>query len=335
MSKGNMYVGIDLHKRSFSLVTLSESGDKLSEGKRSTSFEEVCDFASGLDHRHHVALEPLDNCYWFMDQLRPYASSIHLANSGKVRLIAESWLKNDRVDARILADLLRVGYLPEVYIPNYTVRGWRCLVSHRIRLVRDRTRIKNRILGLINREGHRLTVADPFGKKGRQQLDALELSPSLRAMVDDHLTHLDVLIVQIEQLDKKISQIADSDEIVRLLTTIDGIGEFTGVAIRAIVGEMTRFRSMKAFEAYTGLIPWYRCSAETIRNGSITKQGNSTLRWLLLQAVPHAIRHSDYLKRLYYRICLRSSVGKAKVAVAHALARIIYHVWTEARPYYR
>ncbi|MFQ6008004.1 MAG: transposase, partial [Candidatus Zixiibacteriota bacterium] len=169
----------------------------------------------------------------------------------------------------------------------------------------------------------------------RQQLDALELSPSLRAMVDDHLTHLDVLIVQIEQLDKKISQIADSDEIVRLLTTIDGIGEFTGVAIRAIVGEMTRFRSMKAFEAYTGLIPWYRCSAETIRNGSITKQGNSTLRWLLLQAVPHAIRHSDYLKRLYYRICLRSSVGKAKVAVAHALARIIYHVWTEARPYYR
>jgi transposase len=335
MSKGNMYVGIDLHKRSFSFVTLSESGDKLSEGKRSTSFEEVCDFASQLDHRHHVALEPLDNCYWFMDQLRPYASSIHLANSGKVRLIAESRLKNDRVDARILADLLRVGYLPEVYIPNYTIRGWRCQVSHRIRLVRDRIRIKNRILGLINREGHRITAADPFSKKGRQQLDSLPLSPPIRSMVDDHVVHLDLLTAQIKQLDKKMSRIAESDEVVQMLMTIDGIGEFGGVAVRAIVGEMARFRSVKAFGAYTGLIPGYRHSADTVRNGSITKQGNSTLRWLLIQAVPHAVRRSDYLKRLYYRVCFRSSVGKAKVAVAHALARIIYHVWTEARPYYR
>ena len=84
--------------------------------------------------------------------------------------------------------------------------------------------------------------------------------------------------------------------------TIDGIGEFTGVAVRAIVGEMARFRSVKAFGAYTGLIPGYRRSADTVRNGPITKQGNSTLRWLLIQAVPHAVRHSDYLKRLYYRI---------------------------------
>ena len=335
MSRSNMYVGIDLHKRSFSFVTLSESGEKLSEGKRSTSFEEVCDFASQLDHRHHVVLEPLDNCYWFMDQLRPYASSIHLANPGKVRLIAESRLKNDRIDARILADLLRVGYLPEVYIPNYTIRGWRCLVSHRIHLVRDRTRMKNRILGLINREGHRITATDPFGKRGRQQLDSLELSPSLRSMVDDHVIHLDLLSVQIGQLDEKISRAAGSDEVVKVLMTIDGIGEFTGVAVRAIVGEIARFRSVKAFGAYTGLIPGYRRSADTVRNGPITKQGNSTLRWLLIQAVPHAVRHSDYLKRLYYRVCFRSSVGKARVAVAHALARIIYHVWTEARPYYR
>ncbi len=335
MSDDKVYVGIDLHKRSFSFVMLSGSGEQLSEGKRATSFEAVCDFGSRLDYRHQVALEPLENSYWFMDQLRPYAGSLHLANAGKVRLIAESRLKNDRIDARILADLLRVGYLPEVYIPNYTICQWRCLVSHRIRLVRDRTRVKNRILGLLNRAGHHITAADPFGKKGRQQLEALELSPALRAMVDDHLTHLDLLTAQITRQDGKIAQIADGDAIVQVLTTIDGIGEFTGVAIRALVGEMARFRSVKAFAAYTGLIPGYRCSADTVRNGSITKQGNSTLRWLLIQAVPHAIRHSDYLKRLYYRVCLRSSVGKAKVAVAHALARIIYHVWTEARPYYR
>lgn len=78
-----------------------------------------------------------------------------------------------------------------------------------------------------------------------------------------------------------------------------------------------------------------RQSEDKVRNTSITKQGVKTLRRVLIQAVPHAIRRSDYLRRMYYRICCRSSVGKAKVAVAHALSRMIYHVWMEARPYYR
>jgi transposase len=280
-------------------------------------------------------LEPLQNSFWFIDQLRPYAGSIHLANSGKVRLIAESRLKNDRIDARILADLLRVGYLPEVYIPNETVRQWRFLVRHRIQLVRDRTRLKNRVLGMINREGHKIMASDPFGKKGRNQIDSLALSSTLRMAVDSNLSGLDLLSAQIKVVDKEIEQIVEGDETACLLRTIDGIGPFSALAFRAFVGDMARFRSPKAFAAYTGLVPSYRQSAETIHNGSITKQGNSTLRWVLAQAVTHAVRRSPSLKRLYRRLCFRSSVGKARTAVAHALARIIYHVWMEARPYYR
>ena len=195
--------------------------------------------------------------------------------------------------------------------------------------------MKNRILGLINREGCRVTASDPFGKKGRFQLDSLELSASIRRMVDSNLVMSDLLSAQILSLDREIEQIAEADPMVGYLRTIDGVGYFTALAIRAAVGQMSRFRSAKAFAAYTGLIPGYRQSAETVHNGPITKQGSPTLRWLLIQAVPHAVRRSDYLKRLYYRLCYRSSVAQARVAVAHALARIIYHVWTEARPYYR
>jgi transposase len=335
MSKDKVYVGIDLHKRSFSFVMLSVSGEKLAEGKRSTSFEAVCDFAGQLDHRHQVALEPLPNSFWFIDQLRPSAGSIHLAHTGKVRLIAASRLKNDRLDACILADLLRVGYLPEVYIPEERIRQWRLLVRHRIQLVKDSTRLKNRILGMINREGYTVLASDPFGKKGRAQLDSLALSSSLRAAIDSHLVALDLLSAQMGALDREIERIAESDEVVRLLCTIDGVGPFTALVVRAFVGDMSRFRSAKAFAAYTGLIPGYRHSADTIHNGSITKQGNATLRWVLVQAVTHAVRRSPDLKRLHARLCFRSSVGAARVAVAHALARIIYHVWTEARPYYR
>lgn len=335
MSTGSIYVGIDLHKQKFDFVMLSDSGELLSQGRRTTDVGEIADFAVQLGSGHRVVLEPLQNSLWFLDQIRPYAGSVHLANPGKVRLIAESRLKNDRIDARILADLLRVGYLPEVYVPDEQVRQWRCLVSHRVRLVRDSTRLKNRILGLINREGFCIGASDPFGKQGRAEFDSLALSPLLRQMVESNLTTLDLYINQVAALDKEIAAIVQADETARLLCTIDGVGCFTALAVRAAVGDIRRFRSAKAFAAYTGLIPGYRQSADKVRNGSITKQGNSTLRWLLIQAVTHAVRRSDYLKRLYYRICFRSSVGKARVAVAHALARIIYQVWTEARPYYR
>ncbi len=335
MNSGNIYVGIDLHKSQFDYVMLSALGLEVASGKRTTVFEDVSDFARGLTLRHQVVLEPLQNGYWFVNQLRPYAGGVHLANPSRVRLIAESRLKNDRIDARVLADLLRVGYLPEVYIPEDEVIRWRNLVHHRIQLVKDRTRIKNRILGLINREGHKIVYSDPFGSRGRAQLDSLELSFCLRRMVDNYLMSLDLLSAQIEVLDSEITQIADSDLEACLLRTIDGIGAFTALAIRAAVGDMKRFKSPKAFAAYTGLIPSYRQSANRTHNGPITKQGVTTLRWVLIQAVPHAIRKSDYLKRMYHRICFRSSVPKAKVAVAHALARIIYHVWMEARPYYR
>lgn len=335
MAKSNIIVGIDLHKRKFDFVMMNSSGEIIKQGSRSTQAGSVLEFASGLTLRHQAVLEPLENSYWFIDQMRPYAGSIHLANTGKVRLIAESRLKNDRIDARILADLFRVGYLPEVHIPGGEAQRWRCLIQHRIRLVWDRTRLKNRILGLLNREGYRVAASDPFGKKGREQIDSFELSSMLRCMVDSNLVSLDLFSSHISELEKEIKQIVKSDPIASNLCTIDGVAEFTALAIRAIVDRMDRFRSIKAFAAYTGLIPSYRQSADRVHHGPITKQGSSTLRWLLLQAAKHAIRRSNYFGRMYRRISARSSEKNARVAVAHALARVIYHVWMEARPYYR
>ena len=135
MSRSSIYVGIDLHKDFFEVAMLTGDGRRISGERCRTVTEGVLDFACRLTANHHVVLEPLDNCFWFIGFLRPYAGSIHLANPYKVRLIAESRLKNDKIDANILADLLRVGYLPEVYIPSEEVLNWRTII-HRFPIAR-------------------------------------------------------------------------------------------------------------------------------------------------------------------------------------------------------
>lgn len=257
MSKDNIYVGIDLHKRNFNFIMMKADGEILKEGRLSTSVEDVMEFGSTLNKNHHLVVEPIGNSLWFIGRLTPHAGSIHLANSHKVRLIAESRMKNDRIDARILADLLRVGYLPEVYIPSAETSRWRSMIGHRIRLVRDRTRLKNRVLTLIDREGLKVGLSDAFGRKGRALIDGMELSEGGREMVDNYLVMIDLLTSQIESMEKEIKEIGDNDEIIRYLMTIDGISYFTGLAIRAFVGDMQRFKGPKSFAAYTGLIPGY------------------------------------------------------------------------------
>lgn len=335
MSEDNIYVGVDLHKRQFYEVRLSGSGETIVSRRWSTDWEAVSAFAQTLDRRHRVVIEPVENSYWFLEQLAGVAGSVHIANPSRVRLIAESRLKNDRIDARTLADLLRVGYLPEVHLPGPEVQAWRRLISTRVSIVRDRTRLKNRIVSLVAREGYRLRASDPFGRSGRTEISSLPLTAPLRGLVDRQLAIVDVLASQLSALNTEIETIAAGDEITGRLRTIDGLGAFSALAVRAVVDRIDRFRSVKAFAAYTGLVPSYRHSGEVFHTGGITKQGSRLMRWVLIQAVPHVMRHNSHLRRLYSRLCHRSSVARARVAVAHGLARIIYHVWSENRAYYR
>lgn len=335
MRRDNIFVGVDLHKRQFCEVRLLSDGKVAGQKRWSTAVDQVLAFARTLDARHRLVVEPVENSYWFLDQVAGYAGSVHIANPARVRLIAESRLKNDRIDARTLADLLRVGYLPEVYLPGPEIQGWRRLISTRVGLVRDRSRLKSRVLSLVAREGWRIGATDPFGRRGREELSELSLSEPLRALVDGQLAVVDVLTHQLAGLNREIDVLASADPVARRLRTIDGLGSFSALAVRAVVDQMDRFRSVKAFASYTGLVPSYRHSGEVYHSGGITKQGSRLLRWVLIQAVPHVLRHNSHLRRLYTRLCFRSSVARARVAAAHGLARIIYHVWTEDRCYYR
>ncbi len=169
------YVGIDLHKRSFTFVIMDASGQVSSQGREDVSEDSIVNFAARLTSSHSVVVEPVVNIWWFLSLVSPYVGSVHVAHPYKVRLIAQSRTKTDRYDARVLADLLRVGYLPEAYQPPPDILSLRHLVSYRVHLVRDRTRVKNRLTHLFAREGISLPGSDPFGKAGRLKMETVVL----------------------------------------------------------------------------------------------------------------------------------------------------------------
>ncbi len=330
----NYYVGVDLHKLSFDYVTLSSSGSRCKHGHHSTDIGSICDFASSLSNDHHLVVEPVANVHWFLDQVTPYVGSVHLAHSYKVRLIAQSKMKSDSYDARVLADLLRVGYLPEAYRPSPDILSLRRLVMYRISLVRDRARQRNRVLHRLSCVGEQLPFKEKFSKESREYIVTLGIPWDIRYQVDDILSQLDYISSRIEHVEGLLSERGKDYPDLELLRSISGIGPFTGISLIAIVGDITRFRNARAFAKFTGLTPGYRDSGGTQHSVGITHEGSSVLRWLLVQVERHYRYKCKYAANLYNRIKHRSSLQKAKVAVAHRLARVIYHVWTERRPFY-
>jgi transposase len=165
-------------------------------------------------------------------------------------------------------------------------------------------------------------------------MDSVALSAGIRFQVDDQLSALDFLQVRIAQVEQRLRAMEVPGDSLALLQSIPGIQFVTAISLVGIVGDITRFRHARAFARFTGLTPGYRDSGATQRSIGITHEGSSLLRWLLIQAEQHYRRKCTYAAHLYHRIAYRSCVQKAKVAVAHRLARVIYHVWTEQRPFY-
>lgn len=214
--------------------------------------------------------------------LQELGHKVHLAHTHKVRLIAESRMKTDKIDAKILADLLRVDFLPKTYLATKELRDHRNYCRYRISLARQRARLKiqiRRVLRLDNRIPPK-SCKTLFGKASRMWLKQLELGPIHQRIKEETLSLMDVYDEQIKKLDKEIKDKNQNTEQANQLKSIPGIGDLIAQVILAEVGKITRFDSPKKFASYCGLAPSQRSSADKQRFGKITKQGNSQLRWL-------------------------------------------------------
>lgn len=329
-----VHVGVDLHKRMSQIAVLAEDGE-LRQHRFPNDPARLETFFADLPVQTPVAIEASGTWWWLVDLLERLGHLPVLSHPKETKAIASARLKNDKVDAARLALLLRGELLPTVWIPPIALREARELVRHRISLVWLRSAVRNRLLGMLARRNLQPTRTKRWlTQRGQHELRALPLTPSPATIRDDCLTLLPVLDGQIHRLDQELFQRWGDDPRVQRLTTIPGIGPFIAIVLVLELGDIRRFPSAKHVASYIGLTPRIRASADRLRAGRITKEGNRLLRWVLVLAATQAARRPGPLRAGFRAIQQRRGQKTARVALARRLAELVYHCWKDEVDYW-
>jgi transposase len=325
----SVYVGIDVHRKRSQVAVIGQSGEVLANRNVPNGVEPVLGVIGGLPPGTPAAFEAAFGWGWLVELLEDYGFAPHLVHPLQCKAIASARLKNDKVDAAILAQLLRAGLLPEAWIAPPAVRQLRALLRHRARLVRLRTLLRNRIHAVLADHGHDRPQGCWSGP-GRAWLASLPLSAVSREVIEDNLALIDALQQPIDRLDWEIHQRARAEPAVKVLTQLPGVGPLTALVILAETGDISRFGSARKLAAWAGLTPTVRGSDRTVRHGHISKQGSAWLRWILCEAAQTAKRHPDFAAS-YQAIARRRSKKIATIAIARKLLTRAYHLLTDAQ----
>jgi len=324
----SVYVGIDVHRKRSQVAVIDQSGEVLTNRNVPNGAEPILRVIGGLPAGTPAAFEAAFGTGWLVELLEDYGFTPHLVHPLRCKAIASARLKNDKVDAAILGQLLRADLLPEAWIAPPPVRQLRALLRHRVQLVRLRTLLRNRIHAVLADHGHD-RPSGCWSGPGRAWLASLHLPAVSREVVNDDLALIDALQDRIDRLDWEIHQRARSDPRVKVLTQLPGVGPFTALVILAEIGDVSRFGSARKLASWAGLTPTVRGSDRVAHYGHISKQGSAWLRWVLCEAAQTAKRHPQFAAG-YQAIAQRRGKKIATTAVARKLLTRAWHLLTDA-----
>jgi len=280
-------------------------------------------FYESLSGPVRVGAESSGNMLWFERLLQKLGHELWLGDAGAIRAKAPRKQKTDVRDARHLLQLMLENNFPRIWVPSVAERDLRQLLKHRHTLVQMRTRVKNQLQHIALNQGMQ-KKRKLWTQAGQEWLRGLELDRWTARRRDDLLRLLEQFEGQIEALDQAVQAEAEQRAEVRLLMTHPGVGPVVGLATVLTLGEVTRFPRGREVAAYVGLIPSEDSSGKHRRLGSITKQGSSFLRFLLVQAAVSAVKGDVGWARMYKRLAHKKHHGVAKVAIARKLLVRLY-----------
>ena len=341
------YVGLDVHKEQTSVCILDRQGKVIHRCTVVMERGALIAFAEKvLRPTDRVALEATTNSWAVARLLAPFVAEVVVSNPLATKAIAQAKVKTDKIDARVLADLLRCDYLPRVWQPDEKTSLLRELTARRSSLIGHSVAIRNRIHSVLHM---RLIVepeSDRFSKAHRQWLahlcatvDSLSGQPveridaQGRLLIESDLRLLAAVEKEIELLDKELAVRGYNDDRVKLLMTLPGVSVAVAESLLAAIGDVSRFNDADHLASYLGLVPRTRQSANRCYHGPITKAGNKQARWMLVQAAQTVRLHPGPLGHFFKKLAKRKSYNAAVVAAARKLATIAWHMLTKNEPY--
>jgi transposase len=317
------FIGVDLHTNSFTICRLEADGSE-SFATFHLAPAALDRFCAGLDAEDEIAVEATGNSAWFRDQVLACVGRVVVVNPRQFRVIRKSVSKTDRNDARALAVFLSKDMLPETRAKTVAESELASLTHTRDLLVKQRTRLLNKIHAVFNRHGLKLKKESLGSRRALSKLEIGRFSSleqvELKVVRDQALS----LMAAIAELDREIEAAAKKFDGYDGLVSIKGIGPRAAAVFLTSIGAVEDFETADKLAAYFGIVPRVSQSNETDRRGRITKRGNKLARTTLVQCTLIAIRYSGYLNGFYRRIKERRGAGKAIIATARKLLKIIF-----------
>ena len=331
---GLRYVGVDVGKRKCRAAFVDGDGVLIKEFSFVNDFSGIEGFVRELSEGDAVVMESTGNLWLNLyEAVESQGVKAVLANPLKMKAIASARIRNDKVDARVLASLLRGGLVAECYVSPRDVRELRALVRHRVHLARSATIVKNRVHSLLDKYGLKHGFSDVFGKAGMEWLRRVELKPLDRLLLDSYIEQIECLERLIKNVEVEIERRASVDEDVRLLLSLTGVGVYSALLIKSEIGDVRRFPNYKKLVAWAGLAPSLYQSGSVERRGRITKQGSKLLRWVMVECARVAVQYDARLCEFYECVRRRRGEQKALVAVACKMLKVIWFMLARREPY--
>jgi len=334
------FVGVDLHKQSITVCVMAKDDRqrKVLARRRFACCRSdlIRKFFEELG-RFQVTVEATSNYEWFLLLVEDLADRCVLSHPKKLRVIAESKNKSDKVDAQVLAEFLLLDIMPEAWRPTPRVRQHRVLVRHRRWLDGRITSIKCKLRNKL--AYYNADIAGLFTERGMHHLAGVAMSEADRFEVQQLQQELLLFTTQMEQTENQLREFARGGPLAEqearaVLATIPQVGPVTVDAVLSELGDWRRFRSMKRVVAYAGLDPGHRESDRKVKRLSISKEGSRILRWAMIQAAWRLVNNSPRWKCIFEN--LKTNIGsrkKAIVGVARRLLCTMFAMLRDAQPY--
>jgi transposase len=329
-----LYAGLDLSRKRLDVHLLEESGATRKVTAVSPDADALRTLVSSVARYGEpvrAAIESMNGARFVHDTLELAGWDVEIADAQKVKGLAPLACKTDRIDAWVLAELVRRDLVPAIWLPTPGVRAERERARFRLHLVRHRTALKNRIHATLIAFGHPCPVSDLFGTTGRKLLARLDIPQPWEGTVAASLALIEDLEEQIQLCERDLRRLGADHRYVPLLTAAPGIAWILGYTIASEIGDISRFSSPKKLCGYTGLCPRVYQSGDKDHRGPLARNGPKYLRWALIEAATHAAHHPAYAQhyeRTKQRLGRQRGSKVARVEIARKLAEAIWHMLT-------